>query len=304
MICAVYEQEVIKIDYTGLKCGLCGEDFKTDDDVVVCPECGTPVNQRQSPSQPEKEVKMNKPKKPIYKKAWFWVIIIILLLGSVGGEATKTAKSPSEAASSLNNGIATTPKSTTRPTPTPTKEPEPVVVEEINPDIPLGSSYDLDQGVYKCGVDIPAGRYVVEWVSGNPFGGYISANKGGKYLGTAVQIDPQTHYTCILAAGDTFEIQLSAMRFTKITSLPNENYLQADGSYLLGPGFFFEGIDIPEGKYNVTAVGGNPFGIYVSSRNNTMIMIKQDETYKNLRLDHTGATIEISLGEASFQPVG
>ena len=44
MICAVYEQEVIKIDYTGLKCGLCGEDFKTDDDVVVCPECGTPVH--------------------------------------------------------------------------------------------------------------------------------------------------------------------------------------------------------------------------------------------------------------------
>ena len=32
--------------------------------------------------------------------------------------------------------------------------------------------------------------------------------------------------------------------------------------------------------------------------------VKQDETYKNLRLDHTGATIEISLGEASFQPVG
>jgi len=33
---------VINIDYIGLKCGVCGEDFKDDDDVVVCPECGTP----------------------------------------------------------------------------------------------------------------------------------------------------------------------------------------------------------------------------------------------------------------------
>lgn len=33
---------MINIDYLGLKCGVCGEDFKKDDDVVVCPECGTP----------------------------------------------------------------------------------------------------------------------------------------------------------------------------------------------------------------------------------------------------------------------
>lgn len=282
-------------------CSNCGKEIG---DAKFCPECGAPVNQRQSTQQPEREVKMNKPKKPIYKKVWFWVIIVILLLGSVGGEASKASKSPSEAASSLNNRIATTPKPTNPSTPIPTKEPEPVVVEEINPDIPLGSTYDLDQGVYECGVDIPAGRYVVEWLSGNSFGGYVSASKGGKYLGTGISISPDTHYTCILAAGDTFEIQLSAMRFTKITSLPNENYKQSDGSYLLGPGFFFEGIDIPEGKYNVTAVGGNQFGIYVSSRNNSMIAIQQDETYKNLRLDHTGAVIQINLGEASFQPVG
>ena len=34
--------EVINIDYLGLKCGVCGKDFKEDDDVVVCPDCGTP----------------------------------------------------------------------------------------------------------------------------------------------------------------------------------------------------------------------------------------------------------------------
>ena len=34
--------DVINIDYLGLKCGVCGKDFEEDDDVVVCPDCGTP----------------------------------------------------------------------------------------------------------------------------------------------------------------------------------------------------------------------------------------------------------------------
>ena len=33
---------MINIDYLGLKCGVCGKYFKEDDDVVVCPDCGTP----------------------------------------------------------------------------------------------------------------------------------------------------------------------------------------------------------------------------------------------------------------------
>ena len=30
--------------YTGEKCLICSQDFKEDDDVVVCPECGTPYH--------------------------------------------------------------------------------------------------------------------------------------------------------------------------------------------------------------------------------------------------------------------
>ena len=282
-------------------CPNCGKEIGN---AKFCPECGTAVNQQQQAKQEVKEIKKEKPKKPITKRVWFWAVIVVLALVIFSGGSSKTSKSPAQAANDLNSKIATTTKPTNPSTPMPTKEPESVVLEEINPDIPLGTSYDLDQGVYECGVDIPAGRYVVEWISGNQFGGYLSANKGGKYIGSAVSIEPHMPYTCILAAGDEFEISLSSYRFTKITSLPNENYLQSDGSYLLGPGFFFEGIDIPEGKYNVTAVGGNTFGIYVSSRNNLMMSIKQDETYRNLKLDHTGAVIEVSLGVASFEVAG
>ena len=32
------------MNYIGLKCGICDEGFKEDDDVVVCPDCGTPMH--------------------------------------------------------------------------------------------------------------------------------------------------------------------------------------------------------------------------------------------------------------------
>lgn len=35
---------MIEIDYIGLKCGICGKDFEQGDDVVVCPDCGTPAH--------------------------------------------------------------------------------------------------------------------------------------------------------------------------------------------------------------------------------------------------------------------
>lgn len=39
-------KDVIEIDYTGLKCGICGENFEKDNDVVVCPDCGTPMHRK------------------------------------------------------------------------------------------------------------------------------------------------------------------------------------------------------------------------------------------------------------------
>lgn len=32
------------MDYTGLKCPVCGKPFTSDDDIVVCPECGAPYH--------------------------------------------------------------------------------------------------------------------------------------------------------------------------------------------------------------------------------------------------------------------
>ena len=296
-------------------CPNCGNDMGN---AKFCPNCGAAANQTATPTQQEKEVVVTIKKKPIYKRVWFWVVTVILIGAIIGGTSKSSPKTPEEAASNLNNQIATTakpsvqaapvvseaPKPTVQETPVATEAPkQEAVLEEINPDIALGTTYELGQGAYECGPDIPAGRYVVEWVEGNQFGGQITATNSAKFIDAFVSIDPQMPYTCFLSAGDTFEISLATMRFTKITSLPNDNYLQADGTYILGPGYFFEGIDIPEGKYNVTAIGGNQFGIQISTRNKSFLSLKQNETYNNLSLIHTGAAIDISLGVASFEPI-
>ena len=38
------ERCVIAINFEGLKCGICEKEFEKDEDVVVCPECGTPMH--------------------------------------------------------------------------------------------------------------------------------------------------------------------------------------------------------------------------------------------------------------------
>ena len=32
------------MDFLGKKCPVCSKNFHEDDDIVVCPECGTPTN--------------------------------------------------------------------------------------------------------------------------------------------------------------------------------------------------------------------------------------------------------------------
>ena len=32
------------LDYTGIKCPVCGVPFRSGDDIVVCPECGAPYH--------------------------------------------------------------------------------------------------------------------------------------------------------------------------------------------------------------------------------------------------------------------
>lgn len=60
-----------------------------------CQECGSPVQvpaQQQAGSGVAPQVRPTKAKKPFYKRWSFWVIVVILLLGSYGQASTKSSK--------------------------------------------------------------------------------------------------------------------------------------------------------------------------------------------------------------------
>ena len=151
------------------------------------------------------------------------------------------------------------------------------------------------------GEDIPAGRYRIEWIEGNQFGGYMKDAKG-KFVDSSVPIDPGESYTCILNEGVSFEITLVTAKFTKVSSLPNNDYLQEDGTYILGSGYFFEGVDIPCGKYDVVAISGNQFGLNISTANDKYISLDINETCTNLKFNHDGRSLKISLGTIQLTP--
>ena len=93
-----------------MKCVNCGTEYEGK----FCPECGTKTQEpAPTPSMTEQQVnfqrqkvnqpleagkkgrkKLNKPKKPIYKKWWFYVIIGIALISIIGAAASgkKTEK--------------------------------------------------------------------------------------------------------------------------------------------------------------------------------------------------------------------
>jgi len=69
-------------------CENCGQEI--DKAAKFCPECGTAVN------RDKKAVKAAE-KKPIYKRWWFWTLIVLLLLGSFGaGKASSSEETVPE----------------------------------------------------------------------------------------------------------------------------------------------------------------------------------------------------------------
>lgn len=77
-------------------CRQCGRE--NPDGTKFCPACGAAQQVVISPEIPEKKVN---PKKPIYKKWWFWVIIAVIVIGALGSNKNvskeDTAARPVEA---------------------------------------------------------------------------------------------------------------------------------------------------------------------------------------------------------------
>lgn len=68
-------------------CKKCGQEI--DEKGKFCSHCGAPV---EGDEKPGKKQKVKKAKKPFYKRWWFWVIVVIFLLGSCGGDTETPAE--------------------------------------------------------------------------------------------------------------------------------------------------------------------------------------------------------------------
>ena len=104
-----------------------------------CAECGAPVEPG-SGFGDGSPAKRRKPKKPFYKRWWFW-LLALALIGALGGRGTSdsvTRQSPAPTAELQTAVPASTPEPspapTVRPTPTPTPAPTPVPTVEPTPE--------------------------------------------------------------------------------------------------------------------------------------------------------------------------
>lgn len=61
-------------------CKKCGQEIDTTGN--FCQNCGAPINETESPSNPSQTEKPKKPKKPVYKRWWFWALVVCFVLGS------------------------------------------------------------------------------------------------------------------------------------------------------------------------------------------------------------------------------
>ncbi|MEA4869938.1 MAG: hypothetical protein VB062_04790 [Christensenella sp.] len=97
-----------------MKCPKCG----SETDSAFCRNCGTKM-------EPEEQ----KPKKPVYKKWWFWAIVAVLAIGLFGNNTQKGGKSVQAPEPTPSPTAVITPSPS--PTPTEAPTPTPIPVEEL-----------------------------------------------------------------------------------------------------------------------------------------------------------------------------
>ena len=194
-----------------------------------------------------------KVKKPIYKKWWFWLIVVVVLVGLF--YPTDDTDTPV-----LSNTTPT--ESTTEPT-------ESVGTEAEKPQEETPEEDDIwtKAGMYKVGEEIPAGEYYIETTKSSCYYARTSDSTGA--LESIIENDNISTFTFVtLKDGEYFEI--TNAKFT-----PSSNIEPITSR---GEGMYRVGIDLPAGEYKVkssdtgyyavlSSTDGSGFGNIVTNDN-------------------------------------
>lgn len=183
------------------------------------------VVQEQNQSGTDAVVKTGKVKKPVYKKWWFWVLIVLALfvvIAIVGGSGSK---------------------------------------EDLSK---VAKQYTLSAGHYTVGVDLPAGTCDVTAVSGtgnlmssNMSDGGVNEMFGiddGTGLYTASFNGLKLPKDTVLTVTSKLVVQLD---YSEITSSFSGRSYNDGAKVTVTAGNYTAGTDFPAGTYDIKAVSGN-----------------------------------------------
>lgn len=243
----------------------------TEHNGKFCPNCGTPSYSGEQMRGPSPSANSTPAKKPITKRWWFWVIVVVFgigILGNLGGNvdnnqdaAAAIAVKPESKKSSVDTVEASdTPEPTSVPTPssTPTPSPEPTIDLSA-----LETEYTLTAGNYVAGIDIPSGKCAVVAVSGQ--GNLSSSNMYSGGINEMFGVDDGSgFYTTefnglklpegtILTVGGTVKINLT---FSAIETGFTGRVYDETKAIELSTGNYESGVDFPEGVYKIVAIKG------------------------------------------------
>ena len=161
-------------------------------------------------------------KKPFYKKWWFYVLIIAVLIAAFSGSPSDTEQTEQSSQPAISQSD----------TPSEITEPEPTVET-------------FKAGQYKIGTDIPAGEYRL--VSENSFGGYfaVTSDSTGNFQSILANDNFQTNSIIYVIDGQYLEL-VNCVAYN-IEDAPEPVII--DG--MLQSGMYRIGVDIPAGEYKV-----------------------------------------------------
>lgn len=189
-------------------------------------------------------------KKPIYKRVWFWVIIVIVVAGVIGAGNSGSDKD-TDSGKKAENTV------TTKESGDEKKEKEEVKTEAY--------TTEFSAGHYEAGVDFPAGTYKITAVSGS--GNVSSSNMYSGGLNEVMSSEPEEGLSVAdfsgaklkkgvsLNVGGTVVISISSDAAEVSAMEARENALTEEKE--LSSGNYVAGTDFPAGVYDVVAVSGN-----------------------------------------------
>lgn len=252
-----------------MKCSNCGTEYQGK----FCPGCGASADDTEKqpinvgggsvPPQQAPQIPVSQPSsQPIYKKWWFWavlVVVAVIIIGAVAGNSQKGKENDPAPSNSVQASDPANQKTTEKET-----QKKADAGKETKEDLSgVSKEYTLTAGRYTAGVDIPAGVCDVVAVSGQ--GNLNSSNllNGGvnALFGVEDSLGLTTDSFNGLKLPENTVLNLTSkltirLTYTQVDKGFTGRTYQDDKAVTLKAGNYEAGKDFEAGTYKVIAVSG------------------------------------------------